>query len=117
MSNEINPVSSLNIGSNSDNPITVNEILPIIGNTKKGKVEKPIDPTPQHYFDLAKTLIYITLVIMGVLGYIAVYYPSREHVATNIIQIFLYPFLTLMVGYVFGKGIPKKKKSYQNGFL
>lgn len=75
---------------------------------------KPEITTPYDYFALAKTLIVITIcsiigfaLIIIILNYI---FPSEcaKNSATSIIKDYLYPFLTLLAGFIFGKGIPKK---------
>lgn len=109
MSDEIKLVNSVNI-SKDDELISLGD-TPVINKNSTITHTTPVpNLEPWHYFRFACYFILVDLAIIGILGVIAIACPSREHVATQLIQICFYPILTLILGYVFAKGIPENKK-------
>ncbi len=107
---EQNNTNSVNTSPNTDSTNF------IVGASSGRKNATAPELKEWHYFEFAKGLIYLIVIIIGILTVIAVAISccpicNKESVdfIKNIIKTVLYPFATLMIGYIFGKGIPKMK--------
>lgn len=107
------------IGENTNSEILINSQPQPIGNisSKNTKTEEPaegIKPTAMHYFIEARQLVkwtFISMITIFILIFISEWV-GKDCISGTLLSIvkdFLYPFLTLMIGYLFGKGFPNEE--------
>lgn len=85
---------------------------------RKGSVEltKSEKPTEMDYFKGARVLVYCTFgaIIISFILIVFAEWLGKGCVSDKVLAIvkdFLYPFLTLMIGYMFGRGFSNKEKT------
>ena len=85
------------------------EYLKFSGSNDAQRPTEPAEPSPMDYFKGAKILVYCTggaILVIFILIFISEWFGKAciYDKLLSMVKDFLYPFLTLMVGYMFGKG-------------